>query len=173
MEFFDLVRARRSIRSFQKKKVEEEKLNKILEAVNQAPSAGDLQAYEIVVIKSESQKEKLFQAAREQEAILEAGVVLVFCANPARSAEKYGERGEDLYSLQDATIAASYAQLAASNLGLGSVWVGGFDEGEVRKACRASEDLRPVAIIPIGYPAEKPEKTPRRNLKDLVHYETF
>jgi nitroreductase len=171
MEFFDLVKARRSIRLFQKKKVEKEKLNKILETANQAPSAGNLQAYEIVVVRDEEQKQKLYQAALEQEAILEADIVLIFFANPVRSSFKYGKRGENLYSLQDATVAASYAQLACTNLGLGCVWIGAFDEGRIRKICRASNVLKPVAVIPIGYPAEKPEKTSRRDLKDLVHYE--
>lgn len=171
MDFFDLVQKRQSIRSFQAKKVEEENLKKILEAANRAPSAGDLQAYEIVVIRNSDQKRKLYQAALEQEAVLEADVVLVFFANPSRSSAKYGERSRKLYSLQDATIAASYAQLAVSNLGLGCVWIGAFDENEVKEICQAPKDLRPITIMPIGYPAEKPEKTPRRDLKDLVHYE--
>lgn len=173
MEFFDLIKKRKSIRSFADQEIEEEKIQKILEAANQAPSAGNLQAYEIVVIRDKENKEKVYQAALEQSSVKEANIVLIFFAHPERSTVKYGERGENLYSLQDATIAASYAQLACSNLGLGCVWVGAFDEKEVKEICRASDSLRPVVILPIGYPSESPGKTSRRGLDDLVHREKF
>ena len=101
-----------------------------------------------------------------------APVVLAFCAHPRRSAAKYGRRGEELYCVQDATIACAYAQLAATALGLGSVWVGAFDTDAVAQAIGARRDWRPVALLPIGYPAESPEATPRRSLNELVHERT-
>ena len=93
---------------------------------------------------------------------------MVFCANPARSAAKYRERGTRLYAIQDATIACAFAMLAATALGLGTVWVGAFDDVAVQKVL-GTRDLLPVAILPIGYAAEEPEPTPRRSLSDLVH----
>lgn len=164
-----MIRNRHSIRAYKDKEVEEDKLQKILEAANSAPSAGNLQAYEIFLIRDPYKKKALSEACLDQEFIAEAPVVLVFCSNPSRSSWKYGKRGEELYSLQDATIAASYAQLAATALGLSSVWVGAFFEREVLKILGNPEGLRPVAIIPIGYSAEEPFITGRRKLKDIVH----
>lgn len=171
--FFDVVAARRSVRAFQDRPVEPEKLNRILEAANLAPSAGDLQAYEIVVVRDPEARKRLAKAALGQWFIAEAPVNLVFLANPARSARRYGGRGAELYCIQDATIAAAYAQLAAHALGLGSVWVGAFHDDEVREVVGAGRDLKPVAIITIGYPAEKPRATPRRRIEDLVSSERF
>lgn len=168
MEFFETVAARRSIRAFEKKEVEREKINQLLEAVNQAPSAGDLQAYEVVLVKDQHIKEALASAAFGQYFIAMAPLVLVFLADSARSSAKYGNRGASLYAIQDATIAAAYAQLAATALGLGSVWVGAFEENAVAKLVRASEWQKPIAIIPVGYAAEKPGPTPRRSLSDVV-----
>lgn len=127
-----------------------------------------MQAYEIFLVKDKKKKEELAVAAFEQEFIAEAPLVLVFCANPSRSAWKYGNRGKSLYSIQDATIACTFAMLTATSLGLGCCWVGGFDEKEVKKVL-GIKNLIPVAILSIGYPAEKPYITSRRSLKDLVH----
>lgn len=167
MEFFEVVKKRHSTRAYKDKKVEEEKLQKILEAANSAPSAGNLQAYDVFLVRDKEKKKALARAALNQDFIAEAPVVLVFCANPERS-WRYGERGRTLYSIQDATIAAAYAQLAATALGLSTVWIGAFDENEVLEIL-GNPKVKPVAIIPIGYPAEEPEITSRRKLKDLVH----
>jgi nitroreductase len=99
--------------------------------------------------------------------------VLVFFANPARSAAKYGRRGDVLYCVQDATVACAYAQLAAEDLGLASVWVGAFDNAAVSEAVGAPAGLRPVALLPIGYAAESPPPTPRRRLSDILRDERF
>ena len=170
MEFEELIKVRRSIRAFQSRPVEEEKLKKILTAANLAPSAGNLQAYEIYVIKDQKIKRELARAALDQDFIAEAPVVLVFCANPLRSSVRYGKRGEGLYCVQDATIATTFAMLMATNLGLGNVWVGAFDDEWVAKILGLPRFLRPIAILPIGYPAERPEFSGRRRLEDLVHY---
>jgi nitroreductase len=169
MEFFDVVQARQSIRAFVERAPEEEKLRKILETANQAPSAGNLQAYEIFVVRRVSDRKALARASLGQEFVAEAPVSLVFCAHPGRAAPRYGQRGTQLYALQDATIACTYAMLAATASGLATVWIGAFRDSEVRRAIRASEGVLPVAILAIGYPAEKPEPTPRRSIEDLVH----
>jgi len=171
MEFFEVLKSRHSVRKFRDAPVEEEKLQKILEAANSAPSAGDLQAYEIVVVKDKERKGKLVSAAYEQEFIAKAPVVLIFAAHPERSSRKYGRRGAELYSVQDATIATAYAQLAATALGLGCVWVGAFDENEVAKVIGAKGNLKPVSMLPIGYSDEQPLITPRRKLEEIIHNE--
>jgi nitroreductase len=172
MDFFEAVKTRRSIRAFQSRPVEEEKMDRIIEAVNLAPSAGDLQAYEIIVVKDSRRKRELAEAAGEQWFVSEAPVCLVFLAYPERSSRKYGRRGSELYCLQDATIAAAYAQLVATVLGLASTWVGAFDEEAVAKIVEAPGNKRPVAILPIGYGRETPEITPRRRISEIVGSET-
>lgn len=171
MDFFSLIKSRRSIRIYEPWPVEDEKLQQILEAITAAPSAGNLQAYEVIVVRSGDRKQALAAAAWDQAFIAQAPVVLVFCVNPERSAQRFKQRGAELYCVQDAAIAAAYAQLAATALDLASVWVGSFDERAVRKILSTPEDLAPVTIMPIGYPAESPSPSSRRTLADLVHEE--
>ena len=173
MEFFAAISARRSIRAYQATDVEQIKLEKILTAANTAPSAGDLQAYEIVVVQHAAVRSSLAVAAHGQAFLAQAPVVLVFLADPSRSAARYAARGERLFCIQDATLAACHAQLAAAALGLGSCWVGAFDEGRVVKALAAPAGLLPVCLLAIGYAAERPAHTSRRHLSDLVHEDTF
>lgn len=173
MDLFEAVRNRRSIRVFRPGPVDEGEVRTLLECSNLAPSAGGLQAYEVVVVRNDDIKRRLARAALDQEFIADAPVVFVFFASPRRSAAKYGKRGERLYCIQDATIAAAYLQLACIPLGLGSVWVGAFDEVAVRRTLRAEGDLIPVAIIPVGRPGESPRPTPRRGVRDIAHRERF
>lgn len=173
MDFFKALSERHSIRAYKDREVEDDKLDRILEAIRSAPTAGNLQAYEVVLVKSKAGRDRLAEAAHGQTFISKAPVNLVFLANPGKSAGRYGKRGEKLYSMQDATIAVTIAHLAATALGLGSAWVGAFDDSEVRKAVDAPADLMPVAILPIGYPDEEPQRTPRRDLKDIVRAESF
>lgn len=169
MDFFQTVHARHSVRAFAKRPVEPEKLVALLEAASRAPSAGNLQAYEIYLVTQPAKLLALAQAAGNQDFIAQASLALVFCAHPARSARKYGERGRTLYCIQDATIAAAFALLATTALGLAGVWVGAFDDEAVRQAIGVLKSHVPVAILPVGYAAEVPEPTARRPLSDLVH----
>jgi nitroreductase len=143
-------------------------IHRILETVNLAPSAGDLQAYKITVVKSEELKKEIMFAALEQDFIAQAPIVLIFSADQKQSEMKYGDRGRALYATQDATIAAAYCQLAVTALGLGSAWVGAFDPLEVSRLIQAEPYEVPIAIIPIGYPAEEPERTSRKSIDELV-----
>lgn len=167
--FFETVRHRHSVRKYHADiAVEAEKLHALLEMACAAPSAGDLQAYRVVVVRDAHQRALLAEAADRQAFISEAPVCLVFCADPGRSEVEFGARGASLYALQDATIAAAYAQLASVSVGLGSTWIGRFDDARVRAAIDLEPALVPVALISVGYPAELPEATPRRRLQDLV-----
>jgi len=169
MDFNELVQKRRSVRVFHPSSVEEDKLAKVLEAACLAPSAGNLQAYEIYLVAGENERNALARAAYGQDFIAAAPVALVFCAHPARSEPRYGRRGRDLYALQDVTIACCWAMLAAVAQGLATVWVGSFDPEEARHVIGAPEGQLPVAMLPIGYPGEDPPAKPRRDLEDLVH----
>ncbi len=169
MNFWQLIEARRSIRAFSNAPVDDAAVQRILEAANIAPSAGNLQGYEIYLVTDQETREQLVHAARGQAFVAQAPVVLVFCANGERSAARYGERGVRLYSVQDATIATTFAMLAAADLGLGTVWVGAFDDEMVRAAINAPPQHHPVAMLPIGHPTVNPPPRPRRPLSDLVH----
>ncbi|NOY61850.1 MAG: nitroreductase [Gammaproteobacteria bacterium] len=170
-DFFETVRHRHSIRKYQlDAPVEREKLHAVLEMACAAPSAGDLQSYHIVVVTNQQVRDHLCEAADNQDFIREAPVSLVFCSDPARCSKVYGDRGEQLYALQDATIAASYAQLAVVAAGMASTWVGQFDEQAVIRQLSLKPGVRPVALLSIGYPAELPAPSSRRRLDDVLTY---
>jgi nitroreductase len=169
MDFFITVEDRHSMRKYAETPVEEEKLQKILETANKAPSAGNLQAYEIFVVRNPEHRQALVKASWDQDFLAEAPVVLIFCAHAARSAERYNERGIELYCIQDATIACAFAMLAAKAQGLDTVWVGAFNEAAVSEIAHIPSGLRPVVMLPIGYAGKVPSVRPRRALRELVH----
>lgn len=173
MEFLKTLDSRRCVRSYRHAPLDERKIQAILESALLAPSAGDLQAYRIVVVEDPKTKAALADAAHGQQFVAEAPVALVFLADPERCSAKYGQRGRLLFSLQDATLAAAYAQLSAADLGLASCWVGAFDDEAVAAAINAPNGLRPIAIVPLGEAAEWPDRPPRRSGKELVVREHF
>lgn len=168
-EFENLCKSRKSIRKFTNKPIEEDKITKIANVINSAPSAGNLQAYEVVVVKSKDKITKLYEASLHQKFISDAPVVLVFVAKTQESSKIYGERGEQLYSIQDATIACTYAMLACEALGISSTWVGAFEEEKVKEVLNCKADERPIALLPIGYTlSNKISFTHRKDLSELV-----
>jgi nitroreductase len=173
MDFFEAVAARRSIRAYEPREVEQEKLQKILECINASPSAGNLQGYQVLVVKDAKKRQALAKASLDQKQLVEAPVVLAFLQDPGRAARKYGQRGKSLYSLQDATIACAYAQLAATSLGLATCWIGAFEDDAVARVLGTKGGLLPVALLPVGYAAESPAPTSRRSLDDLVKWEVL
>jgi nitroreductase len=173
LDIFDLFKSRRSIRSFTSEDISNEDLEKILEAARWAPSAGNIQPWEFIIVRKPETKREIAKAALNQMFIEEAPVVIVVCANEARSSWTYGSRGATLYCIQDTAAAIENILLAACALGLGTCWVGAFHEDEVRRILKIPKGLRPVAIIPIGHPAEKPSPPYKRTLREIMHYESF
>lgn len=170
-DFFSTVRHRHSVRQYLDSPIEKEKIHAIIEMACAAPSAGDLQSYKIFVITDQQKRDSLRDLSYEQDFISLAPLSLVFCADTKRAEEKYGNRGCDLYAIQDATIAASYSQLAIVAAGLASTWVGYFDEPKLTEFLSLDEGLKPIAIICAGYAAEIPEATSRRKLDDVVVFD--
>jgi nitroreductase len=168
MNVLEAIHARQSIRAYQSKSIEPETLATILAAANQAASAGNLQAYQIYVVRDESRKQALATAAAGQTFLATAPVVLVFAVDPGRSAGKFGTRGERIYSLQDACAAVGNAMLAAVELGLGTCWVDAVNEELAGQAVSLPAHQRAAIILPLGYPAETPPRTSRRPLSELV-----
>lgn len=150
----DVFKKRHSVRNYKNIRIEKGKLDEILQAAHSAPSAGNLKAREIEIVTDQNIKRELARAAYNQNFAAQSPVVLVFFAVPLRSAIKYGERGKDLYALQDSTIAASFAWLQAVMLGLSACWVGAFNEKKVSEILNINKAWRPIAIMPIGYSDE-------------------
>lgn len=166
MELEEAILKRRSIRSYRDKSVEDEKIKKILDAARWAPSAGNLQSVEYIVVKDKGTRDRLSGASYGQAQPSRAPVNIVICCN-SRKISHYGKRGEDLYTLQESGACIQNLMLMAHSLGLGTCWIGAFDEGKAREALEIPEHVRPVGIITLGYPDESPDSG-RRELKGIV-----
>jgi nitroreductase len=166
-DFFRIIATRRSTRNFDTSRfIEQWKVDKILAAADTAPTAGNFQGFEVFYIKNKEIKKRLVEAANNQPYV-NAPVVLVFCMDPTRVKINFPSEIIAKFSLQDATLAAAYSQLAASAIGLSSIWIGMIDEEKVRQVI--GTNLRPTSILCIGYPHQKRLPKSRRKLKDLVH----
>ena len=173
MDVENVIKKRRSVRSFKPDPISEEDLRKLLDAARWAPSAGNCQPLEMVVVEKEETKKRLATAALDQSFIAEAPVILVFCANLPRTERRYGKRGTDLYSIQDTAASVQNVNLIAHELGYATCWIGAFDEGEVSEVVNTPEEVRPLALVPIGKPDEDPVAPKRRELEDIVHEEKY
>jgi len=173
MDVLEAIKGRRSIRTFKSKEVTQETVEKIIDAVRWAPSAGNIQPWEFIIIREPEIKRRLVEAALDQTFIEEAPVVIVVCANENRSSQGYGIRGKTLYCIQDTAAAIQNLLLTAYSFGLGACWIGAFEEEEARETLKIPSGIRPIAIIPVGYPAETPPPRSKRPMSQIVHYETF
>jgi nitroreductase len=173
LDVFEAIKKRRSVRAYTSEEVPEEDVERLIEAARWAPSAGNAQPWEFVIIKNAETKRRLSDAALNQTFIEKAPLVIVVCADVARSSWGYGSRGANLYCLQDTAAATENMLLTAQALGLATCWVGAFHEDEVAKVINTPRNVRPVAIVPVGRPAEKPRVRQKRSLREIVHYETF
>ena len=172
MELSEAIKGRRSIRAFKPQDIPEETVEKLIDAAIHAPSAGNTQPWEFVISRKQDTKKKLAQAAH-QAFVEEAPVVIVVCANEKRSSSGYGKRGETLYCIQDTAAATQNILLTAYSLGLGTCWVGAFNEKVAKKALKTPKGIRPVAMIPVGYPNKTPSQRGKRPLNQIVHHEEF
>jgi len=165
MEFTQLLQARHSIRKFRGDAVPQELVEKILEAVRSAPSAGNFQAYEIYLVSGAKRMQALADASFNHGWIAQAPMALVICTNAARC--EYD--GKEHWALQDASIAATLAHLAIVDLGLATCWVGAFPPAKVGEVLGVADGHIPMAVLPFGYADELPEPSNRRTLTEFVH----
>jgi len=161
MNTFDCIFTRRSVRSFKPDDVDDKYIGLMLYAATYAPSAGNSQEWQFVVIKDELKRKQLAEAAFKQDFIAEAPVCIVVAADLDKASMKYDKRGEVLYSLQATANATMIMLLAAHELGLGTCWIGAFDEDKVSHIAELPSNLRPVVIVPVGYANEVPEMQER------------
>ena len=169
MEFLEAIRERRSIRNFQKKDIPQKIVDKLIDSLIWAPSAGNLQARKFFFVKNARLKEDISAAALNQDFIAEAPLVIVGCTD-SRISSRYGERGEYLYTIQDVAVSIMGMMLVAHENGLGTVWVGAFREEEVFDILKLPKNLRPVAIVPVGYPVRIPSPPPRVSRQEAVEF---
>jgi len=170
---FEAIKSRRSTRAYASDRVSDEEVRALIDAARRAPSAGNIQPWEFVIVRDAKIKERLSAAALDQKFIEEAPVVIVVCADEDRSSWGYGSRGVHLYCLQDTAAATQNMLLAACAMGLGTCWIGAFHEEMVERILKTPGGVRPVAIVPVGHPAERPRAPPKRSIGEIVHYESF
>ena len=158
------------MRNFQDRVPDQKTIELLLKAATRAPSAGNLQPWHFYVIYNRPVKEKLAAAALAQRHVASAPLVVVVCVDQDRSARRYGGRGRDLYCIQDAAAATQNLLLAAVDQGLAGCWVGAFDEREVARLLKAPRGRRPLALVPLGYPARPLRLSSRRELDETVTF---
>jgi nitroreductase len=172
MDFWQVLEERYSVRNFDPNvDVPAEIVEHLLQAAIRAPSAGNRQPWHFYVVRDLAVRQGLVDAAWGQGFIAQAPVAIVVCADADQSAGRYGERGRELYCLQDTAAATEHILLAAVALGLGGCWVGAFDEGHAARVMNLPKRHRPVAILAIGKPTrETTARTPRQPLQKVVSY---
>lgn len=184
MDTFEAIKTRRSIRRFQDRPVEDDKLNSLLEAVRMSPSWANFQCWRFIVVKDKTKREKMsdltyvesffaplgYKANPAKKGLIEAPVVIVACADPAKS----GVIWDQHYYMTDVGIAAQTLMLSARALGLGTVFVGVYDEEKIRGLLEIPPLIRIVGLFPLGYPLEeKKDGPPRKPLSEIVSYEKW
>lgn len=174
LRFTTVVKRRAMIRAYTKDPVPEEKIQRLLAYAVRAPSAGNLQPWEFIIVRDPAIKERLTEAALGQTSVAMAPVIIATCANVQRASSRYGQRGV-FYSLVDTSFASLLILLGAVDEGLGACFVGAYHPGEVAKILALPDYVRPVGLITLGYPAERPRKpsNPRLPLEDLVHFDKW
>lgn len=173
MDVLSIIRSRRSIRKYQRKAVAWDDMAKILEAGRWAPSSGNLQTWKFIVVDDDEAVQTIANEIAGQPWIAMAPACIVACAEPEKAELYYGERGRRLYSIQNLAMAIQNMLLEAHALGLGACCVGAFDSAKLRKLLSIPDNVEPQAIIPIGYPAEKPEEPSRLPLESLAYFNVW
>lgn len=173
MNVFECIFNRRSIRSFKSDAVDDKLIGVMLYSATHAPSSGNTQEWHFIVVKDEEIKKKLAESALRQRFIADAPVVIAVCIDKERAELRYGKRGEAFYSVQDTANATIIMMLAAHALGLSTCWVGAFDEDRVGHILELPNQLRPIAIVPVGYSDETPIKPRRVPFEQLTSVDTF
>jgi len=169
MDVLTAINGRRSVRAYKAAEVEEEKLKKVLEAARLSPSASNRQDWKFIVVRNMETRKKLAKAAFGQSFIGEAPVVIVACGTEPKTTMACGQAAHTV----NVSIACAFMILEAYELGLGTCWVGAFNEDEVKKVLKIPEPVRAVAVIPLGYPDESPSQRSRKDLEQIICFEKF
>ncbi len=168
-DILDLIKSRRTIKNFTSQYVSWEQVARIIDAGRHAPSCGNVQNWKFIVVDDAEKKKLIADACYEQFEIISAHALILICSEPEKAERYYGLRGERLYTVQNCAAAAQNMLLEAHSLGLGSAWIGAFDEEAVKNVLSIPEEARPQCIIAIGYAREVPPKPPKYPLETVMY----
>ncbi len=170
MDVYEAIRLRKAVRSYEDRPVEKDKLERVLNAARLAPSARNMQEWRFVVVSERATREALRDAANNQAFVAEAPIVIAGCAVKSDHVMRCGQPS---YAI-DVAIATGHLILAAAAEGLGTCWIGAFDEGEVRRALNIPSGVRVVELLTLGYPVDAaPVSKNRLPLREVVRYERW
>jgi len=173
MEVFEAIRSRRSVRKYKDKQVPWDNIVTIMQAGKYAPSAGNLQNWKFIVVKSDAKRKSITKACLQQEWMELAPVYIVVIAEPEKAERFYGSRGARLYTIQGCAAAIENMLLTAHSLGLGACWIGAFDEDEIWRILNLPEEKSVQAVITIGYADENPESPPKNRIEHVMFFEKW
>jgi nitroreductase len=169
MDVFDAIRQRRSIRKYKNTVIEEEKLAMVLEAARLAPSAANRQEWKFIVVRDPAKRAELTGMTYGQRWVGEAPVIIVACATEGKSIMTCGQATHTV----DVSIACTMMLLEAWEQGLGTCWLGTFNETEVKKCLGIPDNMRVVNVMPLGYPDEAPLSRPRKPFEQVVSFDCY
>jgi len=169
MEFNEVINKRHSVRAFKPDKVEDEKLQQVLNAARLAPTAVNRQPFQFIVMHTTGREAEL-KRIYQREWLSRAPLVICACAVPS---EGWSRMDDKNYSEIDVTIAMDHLILAATDLGLGTCWIAAFDPAAAREVLGLPNGVEPIAFTPLGYPADEPKPKKRKALSELVRYERW
>jgi nitroreductase len=163
------IKERKSVRTYREEDIEPVKLSRVLEAARLAPSANNRQEWKFIVVKDLELRRKIAMAASSQTFVGQAPVIIVACATESESVMKCGQ---PRYTV-DVSIAMAFMLLQAREEGLGTCWIGAFDENAVKQVLDIPAEVRVVAMTPLGFPAVSSAQKPRKNLDQIVCFEKY
>lgn len=171
MDFYEVIKKRKSVRAYKKDPIPDEVLNRIMETARIAPSAKNIQPWKFIIVKDPKVIDELVPACNNQRFIGEAPIVI--CAVGLEKLD-WGRMGGYWSSLPvDVTIALEHLILAAANEGLGTCWIGAYKEAEVKKVLKIPDGVKVIALTPLGYPNQEPMARPRKPLDEIISYDKF
>ena len=170
MELKDAIMKRRSIKKYLDIAVEQEKLADMIEAATMAPSAGNIQPWAFIIVQDKQKREAIARCCLEQLWMVHAPVFIVVCAETKRMKEFYGDKGATCYSRESCAAAIENMLLTATDLGLGTCWVGAFNERIAKRELSIPDDVSTIAIITVGYPDEDPKMPERKRLDAICNF---
>ena len=173
MDVFEAIRTRRSIRKYKDKQVPWDNIVTILQAGKYAPSAGNLQNWKFIVVKNDAKRKTIAKACLEQEWMEQSPIYIVVVAEPLKAERYYGTRGARLYTIQGCAAAIDNMLLTAHSLGLGSCWVGAFDEDEIWRILGLPEESFVQGIVTIGYADETPNSPPKHRIEHIMFFDKW
>jgi nitroreductase len=169
MEFAELIRTRYSVRAYKPDPIDDDVLNQVLEAARLAPTAANRQPLQLIVIPTAGREAEL-RRIYNRDWFVQAPLVICACGIPAQGWVRNDGKN---YTDVDVALVMDHLILAATELGLGTCWVGAFDPTAARQVLALPEGVEPIVFTPLGYPADRPKPKKRKALSELVRYERW